>query len=231
MRVSIIVPIYNERNALPKVLSRLKNLRVSWQKEVILSNDGSTDGSEKILKTWQKKRLPLWKFVHLSTNQGKGAAVKAGLKVATGDYVVIFDADGECDECDLDILVQKALAGNFPVVFGTRNSQATSSKIIYWHYSLGVKLLALLINFLYGQNITDPEVGMKLIRRQAINFEITEKGFGQEIEWTTKLAKNSIKIAEVPIHYYPRTYAQGKKLTLLDGLKAIYLVFKFRFVK
>lgn len=220
-KLSIIVPVYNEARTIAKVYTALNKIKLKWRKEIIWVDDGSRDGS----KQWLNK-VHGHKFLFHKQNMGKGAAVRSGLAVATGDFVVIFDADGEMEAGDIARLINKAEEG-YPVVFGTRNKGET--RALYWYFSWGVKMLAGMINVLYGQHISDPEMGMKLIRRDIINFEIGERGFGQEIEWTCKLARQGIKIAEVPVSYYPRTFAQGKKITWKDGVRAVWLVIKFKF--
>ena len=224
-KLSIIVPVFNELATLSKVWRQLTYLKLPVGKEVIWVDDGSQDGSGQWLKKQQVGRRNLnVKFVYHQNNQGKGAAVASGLALATGDYVVIFDADGECDAHDLVKMTNLVKEKGYSVLFGTRKN----SQYLYWHFYWGVRLLAGLVNRLYGQNISDPEMGMKLVRRSLFNFPITENGFGQEIEITAKLALQGIQIEEIPVAYYPRTFAQGKKMTAQDGLRAIYLVFKYR---
>ena len=224
-KLSIIVPVFNELATLSKVWRQLTYLKLSVGKEVIWVDDGSQDGSGEFLKKQQARRRILnVKFAYHQNNQGKGAAVARGLTLATGDYVVIFDADGECDIRDLVKMTNLVKERGYSVLFGTRKN----SQYLYWYFYWGVRLLAGLINWLYGQSISDPEAGMKLVRRSLFNFPITEKGFGQEIEITAKLALQGIQIEEIPVAYYPRTFAQGKKMTAKDGLRALYLVFKYR---
>ena len=200
-------------------------LKLPVGKELIWVDDGSQDGSRQFLKKQQaRQRILNVKFVYHQHNRGKGAAVASGLALATGDYVVIFDADGECDVRDLVKMTNLVKERRYSVLFGTRKN----SRYLYWHFYWGVRLLAGLINWLYGQDISDPEMGMKLVRRSLFNFPITEKGFGQEIEITAKLALHGIRILEIPVAYYPRTFRQGKKMTTRDGLRALYLVFKYR---
>ena len=225
-KLSIIVPVYNEAETVERVIERLEKLDIgTTKKEIVIVDDGSTDGSVLVITNNQ---LPRTKFelIRHKKNLGKGAAIKTGLKYATGDYVIIQDADLEYHPQEIKKLVSAVKKTNSPVVYGTRNRGIRNKyayPVMYW----GAKILIGMVNLFYGQQLSDPECCYKLVRRKLLDFEISERGFGVEIELTAKLAKKGIKIAEVPIKYFPRTYEQGKKITIWDGARAIWLAIKW----
>jgi glycosyltransferase involved in cell wall biosynthesis len=225
-KLSIIVPVFNEEKSVAEVIKRLRNLEIKGlKKEIIVVDDGSTDTS---VSTITKLQAPItkFKFIKHKYNIGKGAAIKTGLKYATGDYVIIQDADLEYHPQEMKKLVRMAVQSNCPVVFGTRNKGVRNEyayPVMYW----GAKILIWMINILYRQKLSDPECCYKLIKRKLLDFDITEKGFGVEIELVAKLAQKGIKIAEAPIKYTPRTYEEGKKITIGDGIRAIWLAVKW----
>ena len=224
-KLSVIVPAYNEERTIKQTLERLVGLKlVGWKTEIIVVSDGSTDNTDKIIRNL---RLPQNAVkVFKPKNQGKGAAIKTGLLKSTGEYVIIQDADLEYNPQEIKKLVKKAEMENLSAVFGTRNKgikNAYKYPVMFW----GARVLYWLINLVYKQDLSDPENCYKLVKRKMLDFEITEKGFGVEVELVARLAKKGIKIAEVPIRYTPRGYSEGKKITIWDGVKAIWLVFKF----
>jgi glycosyltransferase involved in cell wall biosynthesis len=225
-KLTIIMPVYNEVKTVEEVIKRLSRLSLGrTEKEVIVVDDGSTDATASAITKIQIPKTK-FKFFRHRINQGKGAAVRTGLKYATGDYVIVQDADLEYNPREIGKLVARAEKDGAPVVFGTRNKGVKNTyayPVLYW----GAKVLIWLVNRLYGQDLSDPECCYKLIRRDRLNFEIEERGFGVEVELTAKLARQGIKIAEVPIKYRPRTYAQGKKITAGDGIRAVWLAVKW----
>lgn len=224
-KLSIIVPLLNEEKTIGEVFRRLNDLEIGGvKKEIIFVDDGSEDDSNAILKS--KINSKMSKLIVHKNNQGKGAAIKTALKYATGDWVVIQDADLEYHPREIPKLVEKAMQTGGGAVYGTRNKGVKNDyayPILFW----GAKVLIWLVNVLYDQNLTDPECCYKLIRRDLFKFELTEKGFGVEIEITAKLAKQGIEISEVPIKYTPRTYAEGKKIKMSDGIRALWLAVKW----
>jgi dolichol-phosphate mannosyltransferase len=223
-KLSVIVPVFNEERTINRVIKRLRELRIpGWRLEVIIVSDGSTDETNEILR---KNRIFGYKYIFKEKNEGKGAAVRTGLTRATGEYVIIQDADLEYDPGEIKKLVKKVDNEWCLVVFGTRNKGIKNNykyPILFW----GAKAMYWLINVIYGQKLSDPENCYKLMRRDLLDFEITERGFGVEIEIMAKLARKGIKIAEVPIRYTPRGYEEGKKVTVWDGVRAVWLVVKF----
>jgi glycosyltransferase involved in cell wall biosynthesis len=201
-KLSIIVPVYNEVKTVGTVIKILSDLEVKGTKiEVIIVDDGSSDGSTKILKKIKSRKF---KVVLNKKNAGKGAAVKTALGIATGEYVIIQDADLEYNPEEIRKLVRKAEKGNYLAVYGSRNREI-KNRYLYAHYYWGSKMLYEMINFLFGQKLTDPETCYKLLHRDLFRFiEITEKGFGIEIEIT-----------------------EGKKIRAKDGIRAIYLIGKY----
>lgn len=222
-KLSIIVPVFNEVGQVNVMFRKLRNLKLGRRKkEIILVDDGSTDGSREWLKAVQGSKLVLHK-----KNMGKGAAIRSGLDVATGDYVIIQDADNEYNPEEIKWLVEKAEKDNLLAVYGSRDG-GIKNKYLYPHYYWGSKILAGMINLLFHQKLTDPETGYKLIQTDLFRLlEIKQPGFGVEIEITAKIARLGLKIGEVPITYAPRSFAQGKKIQVRDGLEAVVLIGKY----
>jgi dolichol-phosphate mannosyltransferase len=225
-KLSIIVPVFNEEKTVGEVIKRLSNLEIKGvKKEVIVVDDGSTDATVSEINNLQFT-INNFRLIRHRKNLGKGAAIKTGLKNVTGDYVIIQDADLEYHPREIKKLVTKVEKEGCGVVYGTRNKGIRNDyayPVMFW----GAKTLIWMVNILYNQKLSDPECCYKLIKRNQLDFEISEKGFGLEIELTAKLAKKGIEIAEVPIKYNPRTYAEGKKITIADGIRAIWLAVKW----
>jgi glycosyltransferase involved in cell wall biosynthesis len=225
-KLSIIVPVYNEEKTVGTVLERI--LKVDWKRkvEVIVVDDGSTDKTGSIIEKWKRKKLAGWKFIDGLKNQGKGAAIGKALKITTGEWVGIQDADLEYNPAQIKKLVDVAEAGDMPVVYGTRN-WGIRNEYRYAHFYWGAKALYLLANLAFGQRLTDPETCQKVIKKEILDFAIEEKGFGVEIELMAKISKKGIKIWEVPIPYRPRGFEEGKKIKWQDGVRALWLVAKY----
>ncbi len=230
--LSIIIPAYNEANALPEVLDNLFAVPLTGdvQKQVILVNDGSTDETEALVLGWQKTH-PLQELIYLqhTNNQGKGAAIHTGIKAATGDYIIIQDADLEYDPRDINGLLQPVLENKADVVFGSRFISGKPHRILFFWHSIGNKFLTFLSNMFSNLNLTDMENGYKLFRADILKLLVLkEKRFGFEPEVTARVARiPGIRIYEVANAYYGRTYAEGKKIKWKDGFKAIYCVFRY----
>lgn len=236
MKLSIIIPVFNEEKTIDKVLERVLALKIPpVDIEIIVVDDGSTDKTAQILKKAKNKNI---KFLMHEKNCGKGAAVRTGIENASGDYVVIQDADLEYNPQDLKILVSEVLRGGAMVVYGTRLkrmpnlSRDERTPQFLLHY-FGNRFLSLLTSVLYGQWITDMETGYKLFPKSAMKkVRLNAKGFELEPEITAKLLKNGFKIKEVSITTNPRGYDEGKKLhTVRDGFKALLTLLKYRFVE
>lgn len=226
MKISIVIPAFNEAHTIRKVIRRVAAL--DFDKEIIIVDDGSTDGTVAEVQA----ALAEYDQVHLfqmPRNQGKGAALREGFKRAGGDIIVIQDADLEYDPKDLSRLLTPILDGRADVVFGSRFLGGPHRVLFFWHY-MGNRLLTLLSNMFNNLNLTDMEVGYKLFRRDILNRIILKSNrFGFEPEFTAKIARQGLRIYEVPISYSGRSYDEGKKITWRDGIKALFCIVWFRF--
>ena len=225
MKLSIIIPSFNEAAILAQAIKRVKQVKLSnIIKEIIVVDDGSTDGTRKNLT----KITGITKII-LPKNQGKGAAIRHGLTKAAGDYVLIQDADLEYDPEDIPALLEPILTGKARVVYGSRFI-GPHKNMLFWHM-VGNKLLSLVTNFLFNTTISDMEVGYKLIPRKLLkSLKLESDRFGFEPEVTAKILKTGVRIYEVPISYAGREFSEGKKITWKDGLRAFYLLWKYRLV-
>jgi len=227
MKLSIIIPVYNEKKYILEVLKRVEELTLdNLKKEIVIVDDGSTDGTKELLKPLAHK----YKIIFHEQNQGKGAALKTGFKNSQGDIIAIQDADLEYHPSDLAKLVQPIVTGQTLVVFGSR--MLGNNPIGHWRYYFGNRAISWLTNFLYKAKLTDVETCYKVFHRQVLdNIKIEHNCFGEEVEFTTKLLKNKISILELPISYSPRKFDEGKKISWRDGVKALWLLIKYRFKK
>lgn len=237
MKLSIIIPVYNEEKTVLPILNKVTKLEIPGvKKEILVINDGSTDATASKLKT-QNLKLKTFKIISHAKNQGKGAAVITGIKNATGEFIVIQDADLEYNPQEIKKLIKPILEGKAQVVYGTRLDRLPDFKVeqrtpqSLLHY-VGNKFLSLLTSVLYLQWVTDMETCYKLFPRNAVlNLQLKARGFEFEPEITAKLMKQGFKIYELPIKVFPRGYDEGKKLhTVRDGLKALWFLVKYRFV-
>ena len=234
MRLSVVMPVYNEAKTIEEAVRRVRKVPIS--KEVIIVDDGSTDGTQDILKrVAEDSTTPADSQNEIAVffqpeNQGKGAAIKAGLARVKGDIVLIQDADLEYDPQDYVKLLEPILSGHADVTYGSRFSGGGPHRVLYfWHY-LGNQMLTLFSNMITNLNLSDMEVGYKVFRTDVLkDIDIKSKRFGFEPEITVKLAKKGCRIYEVPISYYGRTYQEGKKITWKDGIEALYTLIRFRF--
>lgn len=229
MKLSIIVPVYNEEQTITIVLESLKFLDLeTWEKEVIVVNDGSKDKTRFLLEKFKRENNPAnFIFLTHATNQGKGAAVKTGLTLATGNYVLVQDADLEYDLKDIALLLDKIISAQLAVVYGSRNLKPKRQG--YRLYVFGVYVLTLLTNLLYQSKLTDVYTCYKLIQTSLFkSLELNSKGFGFEAEVTAKLLRKHVLIVEIPINYTPRSFAQGKKIRWSDGVQGIWILLKYR---
>jgi len=230
--LSIIIPAYNEARTIHLILDRVYAVRLihDLQKEVILVNDCSTDATEEVLLKYRADHpgMNMQYFKH-EVNQGKGAAIHTGIKKATGEYLVIQDADLEYDPEEYNELLRPVIRGNADVVFGSRFLGGNPHRILFFWHSIGNKVLTWLSNMLTNLNLTDMETCYKLCKTQIIQgIELKERRFGFEPEVTAKLSRiPEIRIYEVGISYYGRTYQEGKKIGWKDGFRAIYCILKY----
>jgi glycosyltransferase involved in cell wall biosynthesis len=231
-KLSIIIPAYNEAKTIHLILDRVYAVKLvhDLQKEVILVNDCSTDGTEEVLLNYQSTHpgMNMLYYKH-EINQGKGAAIHTGIKKATGEFLVIQDADLEYDPEEFNELLRPVLRGSADVVFGSRFLGGNPHRILFYWHSIGNKVLTRLSNMLTNLNLTDMETCYKLCKTSIIqNIDLKEKRFGFEPEVTAKLSRiPEIRIYEVGISYYGRTYLEGKKIGWKDGFRAIYCILKY----
>jgi len=228
MKLSIIIPVYNEANTIVRVIESVKNAKIGMDKEIILINDGSTDGTKGVLDSLKDKTIAVY---HNEKNQGKGAALKTGFSHAAGDIVIIQDADLEYDPREYANLLDPILNYDADVVYGTRLSGGrTVRAYMYWH-KVGNNMLTFLTNILYNTTITDMETGYKVFKKEVLDkIDIKSKDFSIEPEITAKILKKKYKLYEVPISYYGRAYSEGKKIRWYHGISAIWALLKYRFI-
>jgi glycosyltransferase involved in cell wall biosynthesis len=226
VKLSIVIPCYNERNTIKNIIDAVKASPVK-DKEIIIVDDYSRDGTRDLLKNELESQVD--KIVYHEFNQGKGAALRTGIKHATGDLVIIQDADLEYDPQEYPILMDPILKGRADVVFGSRFMGGGAHRVVYFWHMIGNKLLTLMSNMFTNLNLTDMETCYKLFKREVIqSIQIEENRFGFEPEITAKVSKkHDIAIYEVGISYYGRTYAEGKKIGWKDGFRAIYCIVKY----
>jgi glycosyltransferase involved in cell wall biosynthesis len=225
-KISIIIPVFNEENFIEKTIYAVEAANLSYEKELIIVDDGSTDKTQEILGKYADK----YKMVFMGRNCGKGAALRRGFAMATGDVVIIQDADLEYDPNQFGILIEPILSGFADVVYGSRFITVFPRRILYfWHY-LANRFLTGLSNVLTNLNLSDMETGYKVFTAQAIKQILPclrASRFGIEPEITAQIAKHKLRIYEVGIAYHGRTYSQGKKINWKDGLAAIFFIIKY----
>jgi len=225
MKISAVMPVYNESATLRQVVERV--LSVGMEIELLCVDDGSSDGSREILLELEK-RWPQIRVFLQPHNMGKGAALRRGIREATGDYVIIQDADLEYDPSDYHKLLEPLEAGQADVVYGSRFLGGGPHRVLYFWHSVGNSILTLLSNMLTNLNMTDMETCYKAFRREVIQaIPIEENRFGFEPEITVKIAKRNLRVYEVGIGYWGRTYAEGKKIGWKDGVRALWCLLKY----
>jgi glycosyltransferase involved in cell wall biosynthesis len=226
MRVSVVIPVYNEVSTIREIVVRVQ--AVDLEKEIIIVDDWSTDGTRELLPEISLSHENVRVLYH-DRNQGKGAALRTGFEVTTGDIVIIQDADLEYDPREYPVLLEPILDGRADIVYGSRFLGGPHRVLFFWHY-LGNKFLTLLSNALTNLNLTDMETCYKVFRREVLNdIQLKSNRFGFEPEFTAKIARKGFRIYETSISYSGRTYAEGKKIGWKDGVKAIVAIIWFRF--
>lgn len=228
-KLSIVMPVYNEAATIRQIVDLVRSVDVGMDKELLLVDDCSRDGTREVLQE-MATALPEVKALYHEVNRGKGAALRTGFAAATGDIVLIQDADLEYDPHEYPRLLAPILDGHADVVYGSRFLGGGAHRVVfYWHY-LGNKLLTTLSNMTTNLNLTDMEVCYKVFKREIIQgIPLQEDRFGFEVEITAKVARRKCRIYEVPISYYGRDYAEGKKIGWKDGFSALRCIVRYAF--
>jgi glycosyltransferase involved in cell wall biosynthesis len=225
-KVSIIIPVFNEKETISEAIDSVTDAKVNHlNKEIIIVDDGSTDGSRDVLKNIRGENIKI--FYH-QKNQGKGMALRTGFKQVTGQIIITQDADLEYSPRDYQDLIAPILDGKADIVFGSRFLGAKPHRVLYfWHY-MGNKIISLLCDIFTNLNLSDIETGYKAFRREVLEqIKLKEKGFGFEPEFTIKAARKKFRFYEIGISYTGRTYTQGKKIKARDGFWAVWAILRY----
>ena len=226
-KLSVVIPVFNEKNTIKEIVRQVEAVRLPLEKEIIIIDDCSTDGTRDILKGFDKSK---YKIIFRERNEGKGAALREGFLEATGDIIIIQDADLEYDPNDYLKIIEPILKGRGDVVYGSRFITGDPKRVLYFWHFLGNAFITKLSNLLSGLTFSDIETGYKAFRKEVVNSfkeKLKSKRFGIEPEITARLAKGRWRVYEIGISYYGRTYEEGKKINWRDGFAAIWHVIKF----
>ncbi len=225
MKLSVVIPVYNEKKTLSELICRVEAVKL--EKEIIIVDDASTDGTRDLLKKYEEQER--FKVIYQSKNAGKGSALRAGFDKAEGEIIIVQDADLEYDPKEYPLLIEPILDGRADVVYGSRFLGGTHRVFFFWHY-VGNKVLTTLSNMCTNLCLTDMETGYKVFRRTVLDsFILKCNRFGFEPEFTSKVARHAFRVYEVPISYSGRGYEEGKKINWKDGVAALWFIFRFRF--
>ena len=232
-KLSIIIPCYNEGKLISRVIENILQTKLhhSAEKEIIVVNDGSTDMSADVINSFCNRELPVI-AIHQSKNMGKGAAIRSALQKITGNIIVIQDADLEYDPDDYNKLIHPIMQGHADVVYGSRFMGSGPHRVLFFFHTIGNKFLTFLSNVFTGLNLTDMETGYKMFKADVLKqITLKEDRFGFEPEVTAKVSRlKNIRVYEVGIAYYGRTYSDGKKIKWTDGLYAIWCILKYNII-
>jgi len=230
--LSIVIPAFNEESTIQKILDKIKNVELpqDWGKEIVVINDNSNDKTEELILSYMKQNVEMIiSYDYHKVNRGKGAALHTGISKATGDYVIIQDADLEYNPEEYSDMLRPIINGHADVVYGSRFLGGKPHRILFFWHSIGNRFLTFLSNMFTNLNLTDMETCYKLFRRDLIqSLVLRENRFGFEPEVTAKISRiKNIRIYEVGISYYGRTFEEGKKISWKDGVRAIYCILKY----
>jgi glycosyltransferase involved in cell wall biosynthesis len=230
MKISIVMPCFNEIHTIAEIIQKVRSVDLGLEKEFIIVDDCSTDGTREYLASLGMQENI--RVINHKVNQGKGAALQTGFAHATGDVIIVQDADLEYDPGEYSKLLRPILDGKADVVYGTRFMGSESHRVLYFWHSIGNRFLTLLSNVFTNLNLTDMEVCYKVFKREVLGeIKLKEKRFGFEPEFTAKIARNGYTVYEVGISYYGRTYAEGKKISWRDAFRAVYVILKYGIFK
>lgn len=225
MKLSVIMPVYNELATIKRAVERVLDVELPMERELIIVDDGSTDGTRDILNQLKDSRV---RVIYHEKNKGKGGALKTAFNNVNGDIVIIQDADLEYDPSDYIQLVNPIVENHADVVYGSRFLSGPHRVLLFWHY-VGNKMITLAADILFNINLSDIETGYKAFRSSILkDIKFSSNSFGFEAEFTAKTAKRKYRIYEVPIQYAGRTYDEGKKITWRDGIVALFILLKYR---
>jgi glycosyltransferase involved in cell wall biosynthesis len=225
MKLSVVIPVYNEAATIEALISRVHSVGIP--KEIIVVDDGSTDGTRAVLAGLDG-RYDNVRVLLQPKNRGKGAALRVGFQNASGDFVLVQDADLEYDPAEYSLLLKPLVEGRADVVYGSRFLTTKEHRVLFFWHSVGNRLLTLISNMFTNLNLTDMETGFKVFRREVIqSIKLDQNRFGFEPEVTVKIARMGLRIYEVGISYYGRTYEEGKKIGWKDGMKALWCILRY----